>query len=961
MDERELNLMVKNILQSMRKNWNVEAERHNVLEEGGQPDIIITEKGATPIIIEIEWTPALTVEKDAKSRLNKKHKKYGPIKTVIAVKISKKLKTLDSEMVNDELKKSNDISYVVYFPTSRFPESGWLQGSMANLAMLAQSISFPQHLIIKCADIMTNSINKNSIIMDNCNADTKNGIAKSLKQEQNMETWKMASLVIQNAMLFYDQISGKRNIKTIQQLKYMNKLNFDFVVESWEYVLTIDYAPIFEIAVKILKYFSNEIAEQILKNVDDAVNKIIQMNMSRSGDMYGVIFQRLVEDRKQLAAFYTLPESAALLSSLSTPNEQDPIWKDKEIIKNYRIADFACGTGMLLSSVYRRMIINYGIYGNNMYENHANMMENNIIGYDVLPIATHITVASLASIFPDIDFESTGVKVLALGKFENSTDLDNIVDTPSNSDGWGLGSLSLLKNTTTLTKTGKKITAHGEQKTNQIGIGDKSCDIITMNPPFTRNTRTGVESDSNILIPAFGAFGISNRDQEKMRDIQKKIYHDTCGHGHAGLASYFIAIAHRKLKYGGKLGLIVPSTITAGSSWKKVRKLLSEEYKEIILISINNTSNSVDTAFSADTSMSEVMIIAKKREQSEVTLNIKTRVTNVSLFKRPSNQMEALVIGDLITHNSNITKLENGVYGGTELNLGNTKIGEMINCPFDDKTNYNNVQDLILLQFAYNLTRGILHVPTEFENVIDMSTLKQFATMGHDHQLFVGKQHNGPFTKSNNLKNVQYPALWNNDHNTQKSIIVEPNLSLVPKPDAKSERIVELCKSSSHIHYNDFLSYGSQKLVVLYTKQKCIGGTSVPSVIFNDSKYEKAFAIWANSTFGILCNWFIGSRQHIGRSIVGLNDTLDIPILNFKKLTNKQIKQFDAVFDSIYKKILLPVKDLYKDKTRIDIDDEILKILDIEANLNSIRWRFASEPQICKNDPPKLDDEILEV
>lgn len=965
MDEKTLNQIIAEILDGMRSEWTVESERHGRLRSRGTPDIIITEKTLTPVIIETEWEPAVTVEKEAKARLGKEHKDYGKIRTVIAIIIPKKLKTMSYSDIKDNLRSIDDLQYVAMSIESpwRFPESGWLKGSLTQIAILAQSISYPQYMIDKSAEIMINSIEKNSIIIKNSSPDVKTEIAKILKQKENEETWKMASLVIQNAMLFYDQISGNKKIESIQKLKEpmlgksKSVFNTDKVISAWEHVLTIDYVPIFGIALSMLKSFSNETSREILINVGHAVEKIIHNKMSKSGDMYGIIFQRLVENRRQLAAFYTLPVSATLLAAIAVSDENDKIWNIEKTMKKYRIADLSCGTGMLLHAAYKQAIVNYGLTGNDMSEIHHYMMENNLIGYDVLPIATHIAVASLSGLFPTKDFADTRVIHLELGKLDNDDLQKKLSDDMKKIKRYSLGSLSLLKPNSTFVSIGKKITAYGDEDTKFSGLPDKSCSLIIMNPPFTRNTRTGTKSDDQTLIPAFGAFGISKEDQAEMRDMQKSLYKNTCGSGQAGLGSYFIAIADRKLHENGKLALIILSTITAGTSWSKVRNLLKTNYKNLILVSINSKEKIGDTAFSADTGMSEVMLIATKRKTSEITQDIKTRVRNVSLYKRPENQMMAGVVGRLITHTKTVRQLESDVYGGTELKLGDTKIGEMIECEFNDAFNYNNIYDLVLLQFVYNITKNKLHVPREFENDIKMTTLRKFADIGNDHQLYVGKIQKGPFQKSSDLNNPVYPALWLNNAKTQTCMIVKPDLSLVPKPEASEKRIKELWESgASNVHFNGFLTFGSQKLVALYTQTKCVGGTSLPSIMFKrggGGQYEKAFTVWANSTLGILCHWFLGSKQHVGRSIIGsLNHILDVPTLDFSELNKSQIKSFNDVFDKISTKTLLPVKDLHKDKTRIELDKKILNILDIESNLDDIRRRFVSEPLVYGRNPP---------
>ena len=50
---------------------------------------------------------------------------------------------------------------------------------------------------------------------------------------------------------------------------------------------------------------------------------------------------------------------------------------------------------------------------------------------------------------------------------------------------------------------------------------------------------------------------------------------NTCYHGNAGIASAFAALAHKKLKPGGVLALVLPLSVSAGLSWQGFRKMLA--------------------------------------------------------------------------------------------------------------------------------------------------------------------------------------------------------------------------------------------------------------------------------------------------------------------------------------------------------------------------------------------------
>ena len=130
--------------------------------------------------------------------------------------------------------------------------------------------------------------------------------------------------------------------------------------------------------------------------------------MTRSHDLTGIVFQRLIADRKFLATFYTRPAAASLLAGLAMPADRPPggaDWGDGETLAAVQIGDFACGTGTLLSAAYQRMSLLHELHGGNARALHAPLMKHGIVGLDVLNMGVHLTAAMLAGIHPDTPFE----------------------------------------------------------------------------------------------------------------------------------------------------------------------------------------------------------------------------------------------------------------------------------------------------------------------------------------------------------------------------------------------------------------------------------------------------------------------------------------------------------------------------------------------------------------------------
>ena len=84
-----------------------------------------------------------------------------------------------------------------------------------------------------------------------------------------------------------------------------------------------------------------------------------------------------------------------------------------------KIADFACGTGALLNGVYQRILSLYEQSGGNGRDIHQRMLEQNIGGVDIMPNATHLTAAALASTYAGVKIGDTQIVTAPYGVMDS--------------------------------------------------------------------------------------------------------------------------------------------------------------------------------------------------------------------------------------------------------------------------------------------------------------------------------------------------------------------------------------------------------------------------------------------------------------------------------------------------------------------------------------------------------------
>ncbi len=553
--EPNANNALGSLLQDMLPRSQVRSENTQAIsgQPGLRPDIIVTAPGRSPVVVEAEYMPARTVEPEAKSRLGLEVASNGRIiESAIALRYEDAIG--EAHDLRTALSSAR-LSYCVFTEETggmrRFPESGWLDGSLEDLADMVRLVSVPQRAVNQAATTLEEGIEGTAKFLDELN-ETRSGITMAIARLLGMsnvpQTRRMACAIIANALVFHEHIAGMH-----AEVKPLSKVCGDGVdnpqgevLAAWDDILSINYWAIFAIAKDILEQLPSGDAANILRRLRHTAQSVNATGVDNAHDLTGRIFQRLIADRKYLATFYTLPASAALLARLAVAKMEDVDWSNAEAIGRLRIADFACGTGALLSAVYEQVAARQERAGGDPSSLHRVMMEEVLYGCDVMPSAVHITGSTLSGVEPSVLFDSSHLYTMPYGRMKD----DSVM----------IGSLELLQSSNVLTlfntsDPAMRTGSAGEETAAQIRaeIPDKSYDMVIMNPPFTRNvTREGAYADT--IAAAFAAFGASDADQRQMAKRMEVLKKDTCYHGNAGIASAFAALAHKKIKPGGVTG-----------------------------------------------------------------------------------------------------------------------------------------------------------------------------------------------------------------------------------------------------------------------------------------------------------------------------------------------------------------------------------------------------------------------
>ena len=868
-----------NILRHMRHGWEIETEVNAFIKGNSELDALVIERGREPVGIEAKFattTNAKNLIKQAETRLlheleTEYHVSSPTLNNVMAILYPDRFKTMSGAEINTQLRDADDLQYklvnTIGETVGHFPKNGWAAGTVGDIANALHVGAMPNSKLEEAAAEMEKSINKAAYLLEDAIVDHP-AIGKKIEtilhqevfskdnddaeEKPHAQTLRMAALIITDAFVFQSSLAGKAEMESVRSLRQLlPTIDYADVIEDWNTILKVNYRPIFEDARNLVEALATDdrLVKYILKLLCEAAKDLVDTGIAQIHELSGIVFQKLITDRKYVKANYTLPESAVLLSTLVMP----------ELPKGKlpKVADFACGTGALLNGVYQRILSLYEQSGRNGRDIHQRMLEENIAGADVMPNATHLTAAALASRYANMKLGGTRILTAPYGKLDNGD--------------YAVGSLELLDDIKLFNTDAEQVGGEENRIVDlQKEFPYKKFDVVIQNPPFTKPG-----ADPAGIDGAKSPFQGSDRPQEYTKIMQtilkKKVTH--VADGQAGLSSYFVELAHRMLKSKGTMGFILPATVLASPTSQKLRDMWATEYHDVVVITIAEAKG-LDCAFSADTNMAECIIVATKGKGDNTG-----RGKFVCLNQRPKSLLEAFEITNRIIRSNGTYRLEDTPSGGDAIRVGDDILGYMLNCPLLIGEGWiaTRVKSMALIQSAHRLKKGRLELPLqdlqETVTEIPICQVGDIATLGL-------AEVRGVFRKVEGFQPNEdgYACLWNAKSEVQRSMLVLPDSRSIPVPNAET-KVQNRVDRNSKTHYNMMLRFNSNSVIVLFTEKPAIGPTLITNVAFENPRYEIPWALWCNSTLGLFCHWLHSGKQVSGRGKLRLTTLSSLPTL----------------------------------------------------------------------------------
>lgn len=891
-----INLVISKILNEM--SFKAVGE---VIYNKKLPDIIIEIDG---IKINLEGWFEKTISIDKLKEKCKERVEEGICHIAIGLLYPKDLNNAENyEILEIKIKKSN-YKVFIFSPSSKGTKDQYL--GQITLKQLAESLNHLYGEVVK-EDLLKRSIDKIENTIQECanialsddiffSSDTliENlkkvlGIEEELKKEIKIfkeDLIKVALFVIFDGLLFHQVLSTHH--KNIKGLEINSIVNIrDFIQQQWIEIMKINYLPIFELAYKIVTCLPNSLkTNQIFQKLIEVVSEVVSSGVLLKHDLMGRVYHKLLlkTTGKFYASYYTSIPAATLLSNLAIKTENpDVIWnfENLENLQKLKVLDPACGSGTLLSGMYRAIKDKYILesYKNknasklNFTNFHKLMIEQVLHGWDILDYACHLTLTTLALHNPKALFKQSNIYILPSGQFKD----DNGIKIY-------LGSLSLLEPNQNILPIKDLMLPVKRKEINReikeyIEPTFKNFDIIIMNPPYSRSCKPNIkfgyrETDTKVLM------------NKKLKEISKKLGYQRIGH--AGLGAYFIILADKLLKERGRLAFVIPRSFLSSVAWQEIRNLLIEKYEiEYIVSNFDPGSKNAEVEpwnWSENTDLGEVLVVARKTNKE-----FDARYTTfINLWSKPKNELEALKIASdsiKFRNESNLKFLEKNEDRYAEL-----IIDKPVGIVYNVSQKYLKKNFLIPCLFANPILNKFVFELNYFSplNLIPLiNIVKVKDNLGVDIA-----QIKATFTHSQ--INTPYKILWG--HNASMNTI-ELKSSHIGYGNLKKNENSKIYDKKANFLIAERPHLNTESLVAMYSPDKLLA-TAFWEVNV-DPDIGKILTLWLNSTFGflLLLSNSVNSMGQIFK--IKKEQLMNLLVIDLNSLTDDHKKQLLDLYDKL--------------------------------------------------------------
>lgn len=938
--------MLRNIYGEYRK-YTIKAEE--TIKHGLRPDILLEIPGARDVVFECAYGG--DDGKDVRGRLQD-----DALGLEIGIEISAP-EDFKHEVnrVMDELNKGAPIlDYASHHKgesgeVTRFPETGYISGSARDLAIFAAGAAVPKKNVEDVAEKVVEDIKKAAGVLEHRMPESALASLSDMVSVKNpQDALQTVGVLWLDAMLVQSHLA-RMETQGVEPLEL--KVKATRLIEQWERILEKNWRSIFQRAIEALAKASNWDAGATQEALDILVNATKEVEAGNLGEYINVggeLFPKVSPDRKEAAAFYTRPATAEFLSALlireadlASPDK----WGDPDLFSTLRVADLACGTGTLLRAAYRRIRTLSELHGNKSREGiarlHVGAMEGGLTGADVNLIASHLTNSSLALMGLGEPYKATNIGWVGVGR-------------PIAGGFLTTGSLEFFERNEVadlLESYGSRMGGSGDTE-RTITVKDSDFDYIIMNPPYSRTRK-----DRKV----FDIAGLSEGEKDDCQKRWGRMLRDQAAVKTAGMAASFLCLAREKIKPGGKIGFVLPISAAFDKSWEKTREMIIRDFENIIAITSASAGGGGDEAMSADTGMGEMLLVARRKiKRSDATPSPVSCVTlreNTGRYERVW-EMAKSILGAVDAVNSGPGEWEPIRVGEQELGVVTLLPSQRGGRPWSHLGSLHPDVSIHAWKIAEEGVFLSMEESREDDGAtIPMTTMDALFTTGPTHHrigYLKGGSKMGAFT----WHPIDDPAdvkgkdrsLWKADCDTQIRLLVNPTHRGVLFDSAAANRIKSLAGT---LHYARGIQWTSQALLAASTRNRIHGGNAWLTLGHDDERLRKGFALWANSTLGLLVHWTRGGRTQLGRALAKVKAIESMPCPDLEAIESARPGTLDKAaryFDRLSEMKLRPACEAHADETRAQIDEACVEMLGLHPSaiktIKDLRGKWCAEPTV---------------
>ena len=649
-----------------------------------------------------------------------------------------------------------------------------------------------------------------------------------------------------------------------------------------------------------------------LRAAHDAVSQYIQAGVSATTNVAAEIWQSLIPDRDQRAAYYTKPATAELLANMTTRRLTSP--------RDAKYNEVCAGTGTLARATEENIRFRHYAKAIDKASIHADRMERFIQLTDINPQSVSVATANMASLEPQTTFKASAMFAITANG----------------------GSLNFLLPQGVANLEERLVGSIGAQSVMLTAV-PRAIDICNNNDPYFR-ARGGASSP------------ISPQDMQRYKRAADRIARGSAN-GQAGLHTFMHVIEHTMLSSGKPHGKVLPLSVARTVSNLELRRNFENEYCDVIAVS---TASGDGVSMSADTGIQEMLLIGTKHKPSPVReQNGDRSVTCVNLTRSFETKLEAKMFADAIHSEVSLGKKSGEIAIGSAVGtyyrmegLGEGRPWSVLGASGD----FGVLTALLTQGSAWNPATG---ETSDFG--IRMTTMDRTATRGPGDDL-IGKiagsrSPRGAFVihEDTNPRYRNNPSMWAVDEHSQLTITCSP--THYGEPRGNVDAVKRILDTTSHFHLSRNLRQSAQKVAVCYTPIVSMGGRAW-TTIHAENEVIRAIALFLNSTYGLIVRIGYGESTDLGRSTMGVTAIGGHPIPDFAADTDAA-KQACAVaaanFERLRKLELKRISLCAIDSNRAEIDRVVTQMLglprnaDTEAMLDAWRKLMCLQPIVNAN------------